>query len=95
MDLLIRDMDLYFVGFRREVVLEPEEEAALKKETKEEKKMSKKMKGKEAAKEAKKAAKKEIQAGWGGWHQFSDTDMALPHYFNATSCGVTSNYGSG
>lgn len=92
-DLLIRDSDLYFVGFRRELVLGPEEKTAWQDETKHEKKMEKKMKAKEAAKAAKKATKKKIQAGWGEWHQFNDKDMALPDYFNATKCGLRASYG--
>lgn len=98
-DLLIRDVDLYFVGFRRELVLDPEEEA--QRNDNEEgtssgkKHKSKKLKAKEAARAEKKAAMKETSSGWGWWHRFNDEDLKLPSFFNARKCGIYSTYRKG
>ncbi|CAN6185237.1 unnamed protein product [Urochloa humidicola] len=140
-DLLFRDTDLYFVGFRRElveegeeVVVEEEEEVVeeedeegteaiiieegnegggSKGEKKKNKKKNKKKKEEEEKEEEKKeeenkttkeiereAAKLELKKnqnkpGWGRWHCFSDSELKLPEFFGAKSCGLTGSYGGG
>ncbi|TVU37505.1 hypothetical protein EJB05_10821 [Eragrostis curvula] len=101
-DLLFRDTDMYFVGFRRNLVLTEDEIAEVEREKQQEEELKrkeqeagsskKKMTSKEKKVEELKNKKKKQVAGWGQWYRFKDLDMLLPDFFEAESCGVSAGY---
>lgn len=92
---------MYFVGFRRNLVLTEEEKAVVEKEKQEEEALkrsgqgvgSSKKKGKMGElKEGHRKTKKKQVPGWGEWYEFIEGNLRLPEFFHAESCGVPAGY---
>ncbi|XP_062187987.1 uncharacterized protein LOC133891293 isoform X1 [Phragmites australis] len=83
-DCMIRDTDLYFVAFRRRLVLSPNE--ALLEE--------KRMQGMASSSEKKKNKTPQGRVpGWGTWYRFRGTDMEVPAFLDAQDSGISCMYG--
>uniref|UniRef100_A0A0D3GW84 rRNA N-glycosidase n=1 Tax=Oryza barthii TaxID=65489 RepID=A0A0D3GW84_9ORYZ len=90
-DCLIRDTDLYFMAFRRRLVLTLEEEETLAEEIKRQEEAAESSSSKSKKHKSQKGMRK---VGWGTWYSFKVTDvgMRVPDFLEAVYCGITNGY---
>jgi hypothetical protein len=95
---LLRDMDAYFMGFQRDLVLSEEEQGLEEKKRMERNPEASSSKGKKKKKKTEEASllkgkkKTEEQSEKGNFYRFKERDMMVPEFLNATKLNVEAGY---